>query len=95
MKPKDPKDLVLKVKITSPKEIIFQDDAFSVSSKNSKGVFDILPLHANFITIIENEPIVVRKANKEVQSFIFPVAIMYTRDNQVDIYTDIQIYEER
>lgn len=93
MKPKDPKNQVLQVKITSPKEIIFQGEALSVSSKNSKGLFDVLPLHANFITLIENEPIVVRKANGESQSFSFPVAIIYTRDNRVDIYTDIQIYE--
>lgn len=95
MKPKDPKNQVLQVKITSPKEIIFQGETLSVSSKNSHGVFDILPLHANFITLIENEPIVIRNTQKESQSFIFPVAIIYARDNRVDIYTDIQIYEEK
>lgn len=89
---KNAKDRLLQVKITSPKETIFEGPVVSVSSKNSSGDFDILPLHANFITLIENKPIVIRMNNKQVKSYTFPVAIIYTRENKVDIYTDIQIY---
>lgn len=85
----DPKSL-LEVKIISPRRLIFQGQALSVSSKNSAGVFDILPQHANFISLIENNPIIIRKSDKTVQNFSFPLAIVYQSQNKVIIYTDIQ-----
>lgn len=84
----------LYVRIASPKEVIFEGEATSVSSINSSGKFDILPYHANFLTLIENKPIYIRKPNHEVASFTFPVAIVYNRENRVDIYTNIQISQE-
>ncbi len=88
------KPLLLQVRIASPKEIIFEGEATSVSSINSHGKFDILPYHANFLTLIENTPIYVRKPNKETLSFNFPMAIIYNRESRVEIYTDIQISKE-
>ena len=82
---------LLKVKIISPKDNIFEDFALSVSSINSAGNFDILPHHANFITIVKNVPIIIRRANKENVNFQFPLAIVYASQNQVNIYTDIQL----
>lgn len=75
------------VRIISPRELILDTQAQSVSSKNSQGSFDILPQHANFITLIENSPIVVRIPNQKPQIFKFPLAIIMTRENQVNIYT--------
>ena len=81
----------IKVRIVSPKETIFQGEVLSISSTNSRGRFDILPLHANFITLIENKPITVQTTDKKNISYTFPVAIVYARTHSVDIYTDIQI----
>ena len=80
----------LKVKILSPREVIFEGEASSVSSQNLSGNFDILPLHANFITLIENNTIKVTALDKTVTSFNFPVAIIYQINNQVNIYTDLE-----
>lgn len=85
---------LLTVRIASPKEIIFEGQARSITSTNSKGRFDILPYHANFLTLIENKPIYVRRPNKELLTFTLPVAILYCRENRVAIYTDIQISQE-
>lgn len=79
----------LYVRILSPKEDIFAGPANSVSSTNSKGPFDILPQHANFITFVQN-PILVRKTGNEVLTFNFPLAIIHVKDNKVNIYTEIQ-----
>lgn len=84
-------ELILKVKIISPRQDFFEGEALSVSSKNSVGNFDILPEHANFITMIQNTSIIIRKPNKEELSFNFPLAIIYNSKNIVKIYTDIQI----
>jgi F0F1-type ATP synthase epsilon subunit len=80
----------LEVKIISPRRLIFQGPATSVSSKNSVGDFDILPEHANFIGLVENQTIVIRKPDKTSQTFSFPLAIIYQSQNKVIIYTDIQ-----
>jgi F0F1-type ATP synthase epsilon subunit len=78
------------VKIASPEEILWQGEAFSVSSKNSQGNFDILPHHANFITIIENQPVVVR--DDEQQKLFekkFRRALIYNHENKVSVYAHV------
>ena len=80
----------LHVRIISPQQLILDTEAQSVSSKNSQGNFDILPLHANFITVIENSPIIVRVKDQKSAIFKFPVAIIHVQENKVDIYTYIQ-----
>lgn len=80
----------LHVRILSPQSIILEADAQSVSSKNSQGSFDVLPQHANFITVIENSPITVRTAGQKPQTFKFPIAIMHVQSDKVDIYTYVQ-----
>lgn len=77
----------LHVRILSPHELLFNGEAFSVSSKNSQGPFDILAEHANFITLIENQPITVHPSHGKPVVFTFPLAIVLTIKNKVDIYT--------
>lgn len=77
---------ILSVKVISPQDVVFQDNALSVSSKNSSGNFDMLPGHSDFITIIENQPIVINSAKKEKVTFRFPLAIIYTTNNTVTIF---------
>lgn len=77
----------LHVRIISPQELILDAQAESVSSKNSSGSFDILPQHANFITMVEKNPIIVRIHKQKDQKFDFPMAIIMTTDNKVDIFT--------
>lgn len=78
------------VRILSPQKMLFSAPALSVSSKNQQGNFDILPQHANFISMIENQPIVVRQANKPPVTFKFPLAIIYVTGGKVNIYTNIK-----
>ena len=81
----------LHVRIISPQQLILETDATSVSSKNAQGKFDVLPLHANFITMIEGNPIIVRplspvNGQKELK-FEFPFSIILNTNNTVNIYT--------
>ena len=80
----------LHVRIISPQQLLFDTQALSVSSKNTQGKFDILPEHANFITVIENYPITIRIQNQKPAVFKFPVAIISTQENKVNIYTYAQ-----
>lgn len=80
----------LHVRIISPQQLLLDTEAQSVSSKNLSGNFDILPQHANFITLIENSPIVVRVPKQKPMVFKFPLSIIITTENKVNIYTYIQ-----
>jgi F0F1-type ATP synthase epsilon subunit len=80
----------LHFRIVSPKKVLFEDDAASVSSKNSKGSFDILPGHANFLTIVENAPLQIKTLSQQVLNFDLSFAVIYSVKDQVNIYTDIQ-----
>lgn len=82
---------VLQVKILSPRKEFFSGQAVSVSSVNSKGPFDILPEHGNFITIVQNKPINIKLTNKQIQTFAFPLAVIYARKSLVTIFTDIHL----
>lgn len=84
-------NLTLNVRIISPKEDLFNGTALSVSSVNSSGKFDILPQHANFITLVQNSPIVIKTAEGKDISYNFPLAIIHTTNNEVHIYTDLSI----
>lgn len=80
----------LRVRILSPQRLLLDIQADAVSSKNLQGKFDILPLHANFITVVEDEPIIIRFKKGKPITFRFPIAIIVTTSNLVNIYTYIQ-----
>lgn len=82
----------LHVRIISPQQLLLDTEAESVSSKNLQGNFDILPQHANFITLTENSPIIIRPAaaGQKPLTYKFPLAIIMTVENKVSIYTYIQ-----
>ena len=82
-------DYQLQVKISTPTEILFEGEADSVSSKNSQGSFDILPLHANFVTLVQGEAIKVKMKSREKQ-FAFKNAVIHTNRNSVRIYADVE-----
>ena|SRR3989344_3232752 len=80
----------LHVRIISPQQLILDTQAESISSKNLDGPFDVLPQHANFITMIEKFPITVRVVKDKPQIFNFAMSIMLVKENNVDIFTYIQ-----
>jgi len=79
----------LNVRVISPEKVIWEGMAHSVSSKNVDGPFDVLPEHANFITIIYKEPIVIRSIDKKLITYTFDQSVLYTHNSDVRIYTTI------
>ena len=78
----------LDVRVASPEKVLWEGQAFAVSSKNSQGKFDILPHHTSFLTIVEDQPIkIINRPKKVLQDFRFPRALIYNRNNRVSIYT--------
>lgn len=79
---------LLHVRINSPDKVMWEGEAESMSSVNSEGPFDILPYHANFITVVEGKPIRI-KTEKEIVEFTYQKAIVYIHSNTVSIYVNL------
>jgi F0F1-type ATP synthase epsilon subunit len=67
------------------KEVFFEGEAESVSSENQLGKFDVLPQHANFISLIFNEVIIVTP-KKEKIVYHFEKGVLTVRKNEVRIF---------
>lgn len=79
---------VLHVRINSPEALIFESEAQWVSSCNVEGPFDVLPMHANFITLIENKKIMVKTVTG-IKEFLYQKAVLYAHNNFVSIYINL------
>ncbi|MGM0628951.1 MAG: hypothetical protein ACQESA_00810 [Patescibacteria group bacterium] len=80
---------LLNVRIISLGEVVWEGYALSISAENTNGVFDILPQHANFITILKDTPIVVKTESKTQKEFTFPRSLLYAKENEVKIYANV------
>ena len=81
-------DNLVNVKISTPTDVLWEGLAESVSSVNSQGPFDILAKHANFVTLVQGEPISVRTDQRERQ-YSFKNAVIHTDKDSVRIYGDV------
>jgi len=83
------KEEFLAVRVSNPDAVLWLGEAESVSSYNSQGEFDILPQHANFITIIQKKPIIIRIRGGEKKEFNFDSAVIYNHRDVVQIFANI------
>lgn len=78
----------LHVRITQATDLVWEGEAVSVTSTNLDGPFDILPLHANFVTLIKDQPILVQEEGGKQSTYNFKQSVMYVQDNVIKIYAD-------
>lgn len=76
----------LNVLIRNRDRIIYQGIAKRVSSKNEVGKFDVLPSHANFLTLI-NSPVTVIEPNGNKLEFPVSRGVFRVEDNNVHIFS--------
>ncbi len=69
-------------------KVIINSDVQSVSGINEKGIFDILPLHSNFITLIEQRIILTRMDGTK-QEVTVNNGILRVIENRVEIYIGV------
>ena len=80
---------VMHVRISRSTDTVWEGDVQSVSSENSTGAFDILPMHANFISVVENKPFVLRMNDGSQKEFTFEKAVIFVRNNTVRIFANL------
>ena len=78
----------LSVVIRDRNNLLFQGHADSVSSFNAKGPFDVLPQHANFISIIQ-KAVILHLKGKPDKRIDVQSGVLKVRDNNIEIYLGI------
>ena len=68
--------------------VVYQGKVKSVTSFNERGKFDILPEHANFISLIKDQ-IVIKDEHDDIKQIKIDVGLLRTRENKVEIYLGI------
>lgn len=72
----------------TPEGVLFEGETKAVRSTNESGEFSILPLHANFITIIKDRVELYKEKGKP-EVFSVDEGVLCTKENIVDIFTNI------
>ena len=80
---------VLHLRISVASKVIWEGEALSVSSENSNGIFDILAMHSNFITLVRNKPITIVKKDTTKVEYNFKESVILVADNTVKIFANI------
>lgn len=76
------------VKVYSPFKVYFDGMAKSISAVNDTGPFDILPMHHNFMTLLNPCDLVIRTLRDEKRIRITR-GIMHVKANQVTVFLDV------
>jgi len=75
---------VLKVSVISPTDS-YQGVVLSLSSHNTKGPFDVLPQHTNFITIIKDK-VALRLDERHQKEFAVTKGVLSCHEDEVTVY---------
>ena len=84
----DTSGLVINLNIRSRTKNYFKGPVRSVTAVNETGEFDILPLHANFITLIKNF-VIVDKGLPTEKKIEFENGVVSAIGGDVDIYVGL------
>lgn len=71
--------------IKTPEDVLYEGEIEALTSGNEKGVFDILPFHENFITIV-NQTLTVHEKSKNKKDFPIQTGVIRVKDNRIQIY---------
>jgi F0F1-type ATP synthase epsilon subunit len=84
----------IKVRIMSPVALVWEVDATAITAENSAGVFDILPDHARFLSLMNNTPFTVELVDGTKKLFTFENAMLFFEDNIAVIYIQEELREQ-
>jgi len=69
-------------------KVLFDDDIFSLTTKNDTGTFDVLPEHANFISLI-NSKLIIGKLDGSKQEITINNGLLKVKDSSIHCYVDL------
>lgn len=78
----------MQVKVYAPFKIYFNGRARSITAVNDTGVFDILPQHHNFMTLVNACDVIVRTEKSE-EKIPIKQGIMHVKADEVVLFLDV------
>ncbi len=82
---------MIKVSVKNMDEVLFEGEVDRVSSYNEVGTFDVLPLHANFISMIKQE-VTLFLHHQKIKEIKIDQAIMKVKKDAVHIFLGIETF---
>ena len=79
----------ISVSILNAEGTVFEGEAKALTSTNEMGLFDVLPMHSNFISIIKDKVIVQLKTGAD-KEFKFDSAILKAAENKIQVFLGIE-----
>ena len=70
-------------------EVVFEGEVKSITSGNKKGKFDILPKHANFISLV-NETLIARRLGGGEETITVDQGVLRVKENRIEVYLGIK-----
>lgn len=77
------------VRINRGARVLWEGEARALSSRNAVGPFDILPMHASFLTYVMDTEILVDLDAGRSKRFSCKEGIVHVTNNQVQVYLDL------
>ncbi len=78
----------LQVEVRSRQGLVFEGELAAVSSYNTVGPFDVLPKHANFVSMILRK-VVLRRHDGRTDEITLENGVMIVEENKVTIFLGI------
>jgi len=77
----------LKAIVKNTRKIYFSGTCYSITSNNEQGEFDILPQHANIISLVKDY-LIVDKASASEKKFLIHQGVLIAKENTVQVFLD-------
>lgn len=74
----------MKLVIRTDEKVLYDGEVTAVTSFNEVGVFDILPEHIQFVTLVKEK--VVAHKNKQAQEIVIESGILKVKNDVVEVY---------
>jgi F0F1-type ATP synthase epsilon subunit len=81
---------LLSVSIIAKDKIVFHEDVKAITSYNEAGVFDILPEHTNFITVIKDKIVIHKKDNTD-KEISLNNGVLKVFKNKIDVFIGLSL----
>lgn len=81
-------NLFINVLVRDRSGILFEGDVEALTSFNDKGEFDVLPLHGNFISII-NRSVILRMGGEVSRNIPLETGVLKVYKDKVEVYLGI------
>ncbi len=79
----------LDISIRSRNDVVFAGKIWTLTSYNDTGEFDVLPQHANFVTLIKDVIILNKSRQDEKKIEVKSGGLMNVEQDRIDVYLGI------